>query len=349
MTAGGSPPSGASGPDGRTGSSSSAGAGPGATRSAGTGAGRASCRRLKAQEIALPLVVVLLVAIGTVLKGGIFFSTANLWNVLVQASVAGTVAVGMTFVIATGGIDLAVGSVLAAAAIIGGHYFHAGGAAAVMAGTVLAAVGFGVVSGVAVAWLRIVPFVATLAMLAAARGIAQQISHQTPVALYDLEALTRIGSQRVLGVPIPAVVFLAVVALGHLVLHRTRYGRYVVAVGGNREAARIAGIRVRPIVFSVYVLVGLCTGIAAVLQTGQLASASPVVGLGLELDAIAAVVIGGTSLAGGRCSMIATFFGVITFALIFNLLTLENVESQVQQILRGAIILGAVVIQRRGH
>jgi ribose/xylose/arabinose/galactoside ABC-type transport system permease subunit len=186
-------------------------------------------------------------------------------------------------------------------------------------------------------------------MLAASRGIAHLISHQTPVALYDLDALTRIGSQRVLGIPIPAIVFLVVVALGWLVLNRTRYGRYVIAVGGNREAARIAGIRVRPIVFSVYVVVGLCTGIASVLQTGQLASASPVVGLGLELDAIAAVVIGGTSLAGGRCTMIGTFFGVITFALVFNLLTLENVESQIQQILRGVIILGAVVVQRRGH
>jgi ribose/xylose/arabinose/galactoside ABC-type transport system permease subunit len=321
---------------------------PGASE-AGARSSAAALRAMRVQEIALPLVVVLLVIIGTILKGTIFFSTANLWNVLVQASVAGTVAVGMTFVIATGGIDLAVGSVMAAAAIVGGHYFHGAGSAVFMLGTVLAAVAFGVVNGLAVAGLRIVPFVATLAMLAAARGIAQQISHQTPVQLYDLEALTRIGSQRLLGIPIPAIVFLVVVALGWVLLNRTRYGRYVIAVGGNREAARIAGIRVRPILFSVYVLVGVCTGIASVLQTGQLASASPVVGLGLELDAIAAVVIGGTSLAGGRCTMIGTFFGVLTFALIFNLLTLENVESQVQQILRGVIILGAVAVQRRGH
>ncbi|HEX3481755.1 MAG TPA: ABC transporter permease [Kofleriaceae bacterium] len=306
-------------------------------------------RSARAQEIALPLVVVALIIAGTILKGSVFFSTANLWNVLVQASVAGTIAVGMTFVIATGGIDLAVGSVMAAAAIVGGHYFASAGSAAFMLATVVAAVVLGAINGIAVAWLRIVPFVATLAMFAAARGIAHLISHQTPVALYGLDALTRIGSQRVLGIPIPAIVFLVVVALGWLVLDRTRYGRYVIAVGGNREAARIAGIRVRPIVFSVYAVVGLCTGIASVLQTGQLASASPVVGLGLELDAIAAVVIGGTSLAGGRCTMIGTFFGVITFALVFNLLTLENVESQIQQILRGVIILGAVVVQRRGH
>jgi len=308
-----------------------------------------AARGARAQDIALPLVVVALVIAGAILEGRVFFSTANLWNVLVQASVAGTIAVGMTFVIATGGIDLAVGSVMAAAAIIGGHYVASAGSAAFMLATVVAAVVLGAINGIAVAWLRIVPFVATLAMLAAARGIAHLISHQTPVGLYQLDALTRVGTQRVLGIPIPAIAFLVVVALGWLVLNRTRYGRHVIAVGGNREAARIAGIRVRPIVFSVYVVVGLCTGIASVLQTGQLASASPVVGLGLELDAIAAVVIGGTSLAGGRCTMIGTFFGVITFALVFNLLTLENVESQIQQILRGVIILGAVAVQRRGH
>jgi ribose transport system permease protein len=311
-------------------------------------AGAAALRGARAQEIALPLVVALLVVIGTLLRGTVFFSTANLWNVLVQASVAGTVAIGMTFAIATGGIDLAVGSVLAAAAIIGGTYFH-GSSALFMAGTIGGAIALGAISGLAVSWLRIVPFVATLAMFAAARGIAHTISHQTPVGLYDLEAVTAIGSRRIAGVPIPAIVFLAVLAIGWLVLNRTRYGRYVIAVGGNREAARIAGIRVRPIVFSVYVVVGLCTGIASVLQAGQLASASPVVGLGLELDAISAVVIGGTSLAGGRCTMVGTLFGTLTLALIFNLLTLESVESSIQLILRGVIILGAATLQRREH
>jgi ribose transport system permease protein len=305
--------------------------------------------RARAQDIALPLVVVALVVAGTILEGGVFFSTANLWNVLVQASVAGTIAVGMTFVIATGGIDLAVGSVMAAAAIVGGHYFASAGSVAVMAATVVSAVALGAISGIAVAWLRIVPFVATLAMLAASRGIAHLISHQTPVALYGLDALARIGSQRVLGVPIPAIVFLVVVALGWVVLNRTRYGRYVIAVGGNREAARIAGIRVRPIVFSVYLVVGLCTGIASVLQTGQLASASPVVGVGLELDAIAAVVIGGTALAGGRATIVGTVLGVITFALVFNLLTLMNLSVEIQQITKGGIILAAVLLQRRSN
>jgi ribose transport system permease protein len=306
-----------------------------------------SWKRMRIQEVALPFVVFLLVVVGVALKGDIFFSDDNLWNVLVQASVAGTIAVGMTFVIATGGIDLSVGAVLAASAIIGGHYFHDGGSLWFMFGTMLAAMGFGAINGLAVSWVRIVPFVATLAMLAAARGLAQQISHQTPVPLYDLDLLTKIGSQRIAGVPVPAIVFPIVVVLGWVLLNRTRYGRYVVVVGGNREAARIAGVRVRHILLSVYVLLGFCVGIASILQTGQLASASPVVGNGLELDAIAAVVIGGTSLAGGRSTIVGTFFGVITFALIFNLLTLMNVESAVQQILRGVIILGAVAVQRR--
>ena len=305
-------------------------------------------RGMRVQDAALPVAILLLIAVGMFSKGSIFFSTANLWNLLVQASVSGTIAIGMTFVIATGGIDLGVGSVLAAAAIVGGRYFH-GGSLDFMAGTLLAALVFGAINGVAVAWLRIVPFVATLAMFASARGLAHQITHQTPIGLFDLQNLTKIGSERVFGVPIPAIVFLVVVILGWVLLNRTTYGRYVVAVGGNREAARIAGIRVRLILFSVYVLAGLCTGIAAILQAGQLASASPIVGVGLELDAIAAVVIGGTSLAGGRSSIIGTFFGVITFALIFNLLILNNVESQIQLILRGVILLGAVAVQRRGQ
>jgi ribose transport system permease protein len=305
-------------------------------------------RRIRLDDAALPIAMLVLVVVGTISKGTIFFSNSNLWNLLVQASVSGTIAIGMTFVIATGGIDLGVGSVLAAAAIIGGRYFH-GGSFEFMFGTLLAAVGFGVINGLAVAWLRIVPFVATLAMLASARGIAHQITHQTPIGLLDLPNLTRIGSERPLGVPISALVFLVMVALGWVLLNRTTYGRYVVAVGGNREAARIAGIRVRLILFSVYVLAGLFTGIASILQMGQLASASPIVAVGVELDAIAAVVIGGTSLAGGRSTIVGTFFGVITFALIFNLLILNNVESSIQLILRGVILLGAVAVQRRGQ
>jgi ribose transport system permease protein len=135
--------------------------------------------------------------------------------------------------------------------------------------------------------------------------------------------------------------------IGWVVLNRTVYGRHVIAVGGNREAARISGIRVDRIIFSVYAISGLCTGIAAVLLSGRLASASPVSGSLLELDAIAAVVIGGTSLAGGKGTIVGTVLGVVTFALIFNLLNLLSLPVEIQQIVKGVIIVLAVALQRR--
>ena len=205
----------------------------------------------------------------------------------------------------------------------------------------------GLVNGIAIAWGRIVPFIATLAMLTIARGLALWMSDKTPISLTLLDTVRSLGQDEVLGVPIPAVVFLIVTVVGWIVLNRTIYGRHVVAVGGNREAARIAGIRPNRVVCSVYVLSGLCVGIAAVLLSGRLGSASPVAGSLLELDAIAAVVIGGTSLAGGRATIIGTFLGVVTFAFIFNLLNLLEMPAEIQQLTKGVIILGAAAIQRR--
>ena len=309
-------------------------------------------KRMKIQEYALPAVVIALFIVGSILKPDTFPTQNNLLNVLTQASVTGIIAIGMTFVIATAGIDLSVGSILAVSAIVGGQFVD-DGSTTFIAVTLLAGLCFGAFNGILIARLRIVAFIVTLAMMGIARGISLQLSGQTPITLFKLTTVTDIGSERFLavgsflGIPIPAVFFIAVSILGWVLLNRTRWGRYVVAVGGNREAARIAGIRVRQIIFSVYALIGLLTGLAAVLQSGRLASASPVVGTGYELDAIAAVVVGGTSLSGGRASMVGTVFGVITFALVFNLLTLLNLSSNYQQIVKGAIILAAVAVQRR--
>jgi ribose transport system permease protein len=184
-------------------------------------------------------------------------------------------------------------------------------------------------------------------MFTMARGIALWLSDKTPVSVFDLEAVRWFGNGEIVGIPSAVLIFLAVTGLAWVLLNRTRYGRYVVAVGGNREAARIAGVNVPRIVFSVYVLSGICVAIAAILVTGRLASASPLIGNLSELDAIAAVVIGGTALSGGRASIIGTFLGVITFALIFNLLTLMDLAIEIQQITKGVIILAAVLIQRR--
>jgi ribose transport system permease protein len=298
------------------------------------------------QEYALVGVVLLLVVAGAILESDDFLTSDNLLNVLRQASIVGVLAIGMTFVIATAGIDLSVGSMVAAAAIAGGQFVDDGSVV-----FILGALGMGILLGGinagAIAYGRVPPFMATLAMLLAARGIALWMSDKTPVSIFNLEAVRWFGNGEVIGIPSSAVVFLAITAFGWILLNRTRYGRYVVAVGGNREAARIAGVKVRPIIFSVYVLSGICVAIAAVMLTGRLASASPLVGNLYELDAIAAVVIGGTSLAGGRATIVGTFLGVITFALIFNLLTLMGLAVEIQQITKGAIILAAVLIQRR--
>ncbi len=298
------------------------------------------------QEYTLVGVVLLLLVVGAILEPDAFLTSDNMLNVLRQASVVGVIAIGMTFVIATSGIDLSVGSMVAAASVAGGQLADSGSLM-----FVLGALGMGVLLGGinagAIAYGKVVPFIATLAMFTMARGLALWMSDKQPVSIFDLEFVRWFGNGEVLGIPSAAVVFLAVTVIAWILLNRTPYGRYVVAVGGNREAARIAGVPVRRIVFSVYVISGLCVGIAAILLSGRLASASPIVGNLYELDAIAAVVIGGTALAGGRATIVGTFLGVITFALIFNLLTLMDLATEIQQVTKGLIILAAVLIQRR--
>ncbi len=318
-----------------------------APQSGGSGSFSLGVGRSQLQEYALVGVIALLLVVGAILEPGTFLTSDNMLNVLRQASVVGVLAIGMTFVIATGGIDLSVGSMVAAAAVAGGQLAESGSMA-----FLLGALGMGVLLGGinagAIAYGKVVPFIATLAMFTMARGIALWMSDKQPVSIFQLDAVRWFGNGEVLGIPSAAIVFVAVTGIAWVLLNRTRYGRYVVAVGGNREAARIAGINVPRIVFSVYVLSGICVAIAAILVSGRLSSASPIVGNLYELDAIAAVVIGGTALAGGRATIVGTFLGVITFALIFNLLTLMDLPVEIQQVTKGLIILAAVLIQRRG-
>ena len=302
--------------------------------------------RMQLQEYALVGVVALILIVGAILEPDAFLTSDNMLNVLRQASVVGVLAIGMTFVIATGGIDLSVGSMVAAAAVAGGQLADSGSVAFVL-GALAMGVLLGGINAGAIAYGRVVPFIATLAMFTMARGLALWMSDKTPVSLFRLDGVRWFGNGEVIGIPSAVIVFLAVTALAWVLLNRTRYGRYVVAVGGNREAARIAGVKVRWIVFSVYVLSGVCVAIAAILVSGRLASASPIIGTLYELDAIAAVVIGGSALAGGRATIVGTFLGVVTFALIFNLLTLMDLAVEIQQITKGLIILAAVLIQRR--
>jgi ribose transport system permease protein len=302
--------------------------------------------RLQLQEYALVGVVGLILIVGAILEPDTFLTSDNMLNVLRQASVVGVLAIGMTFVIATGGIDLSVGSMVAAAAVAGGQLADSGSVAFVL-GALAMGILLGGINASAIAFGRVVPFIATLAMFTMARGLALWLSDKTPVSLFTLDGVRWFGNGEVIGIPSAAIVFLAVTAFAWVLLNRTRYGRYVVATGGNREAARIAGVKVPWIVFSVYVISGICVAIAAILVSGRLASSSPIIGNLYELDAIAAVVIGGSALQGGRATIVGTFLGVITFALIFNLLTLMDLAVEIQQITKGLIILAAVLVQRK--
>ena len=298
------------------------------------------------QEYALVGVVIVLLIAGAVLEPDVFPTSDNILNVLRQSSVIGVLAIGMTFVIATAGIDLSVGSMVAAAAVLGGQFADSGSVA-----FLLGALGMGVLLGGVnaglIAYGRVVPFIATLAMFAMARGLALWISDKTPITIFDLEGVRWFGTGEVVGIPSAVIVFLAVAVGAWILLNRTSYGRHVVAVGGNREAARIAGVKVSRIVFSVYIISGLCAGLAAILVSGRLSSASPVIGNLYELDAIAAVVIGGTALSGGRATIVGTVLGVLTFALIFNLMTLMDLAVEIQLITKGVIIVAAVLLQRK--
>ena len=312
---------------------------------------------LQFQEYALALVVVALFVTGAILKPDTFPTWDNVRNMLTQASIIGVLAVGMTFVIATSGIDLSVGSMVAAAGVFGGILVDPSGTTLVF---VLGAIGFavllGTINATAITFGRVVPFIATLAMLSIARGLSLLLNDKLPVGLLELNggsygdpaafSLLWFGTGKILGIPVSVWIFLGIVVGGWVLLNRTRFGRYVVAVGGNREAARIAGVPVRKVIFSVYVLSGLMAGIATVLLCARLGSASPVSGNLYELDAIGAVVIGGTSLAGGRATMVGTFLGVLTFALIFSLMTQLDLSTEIQQVTKGAIVLGAVLLQR---
>jgi ribose transport system permease protein len=326
------------------------------TAEAATGT-RSRLRGLELQEYALGLVVVALFVTGAILKPDSFPTWDNIRNMLTQASVIGVLAIGMTFVIATSGIDLSVGSMVAAAGVFGGILVDPEGSSLVFIfGTLAFATLLGSINAVSVAYGRVVPFIATLAMFSVARGVALLLNDKLPVGLLDLNggsfgdpaafSLLWFGTGRLLGIPVSVYVFLLITIGGWILLNRTRYGRYVVAVGGNREAARIAGVPVRKVIFSVYVLTGVLAGVAAILLCARLGSASPVSGNLYELDAIGAVVIGGTSLAGGRATIVGTFLGVLTFALIFSLMTQLNLSTEVQQVTKGAIVLGAVLLQR---
>ncbi|MFB7650752.1 MULTISPECIES: ABC transporter permease [unclassified Streptomyces] len=294
-------------------------------------------------------VLAVLVLIGGITQPDAFLDTRNLQLVLTQASVIGVVTVGMTFVIMSGGIDLSVGAIVALSSVwattVATQDF---GFAGILFTAVVVGVGCGLVNGVLIAYGTMVPFIATLAMLASARGLALQITDgRTQVVTVPSVLDLAERDWYVLGIPPLVLVFAAVTVIGWLVLNRTTFGRRTVAVGGNPEAARLAGIDVRRQRLYIYLLSGLCCGIAAFLLIALAGSGQNTNGNLYELDAIAAAIIGGTLLSGGRGTIVGSVLGVLIFTTITNIFALNNLQTDVQQIAKGAIIVAAVLVQRR--
>ena len=273
-----------------------------------------------------------------------FLTTANLLSILLASSLIGTVAVGTTFVIITGGIDLSTGSVVALAGVVCGLALQAGWG--VMA-SMLAGIGLGALCGAfnafAVTALNMTPFIATLAVLAMARGLAFIVTGGNTLFGFP-DAFDDIGGGNIGPVPIAALISLGVFGVAWVVLARTVFGAEVYAVGGNREAARLAGIPVTRTLALVYIVAGALSGLGGVVLVGRLDSAQPIAAVGLELNAIAAVVIGGASLFGGKGSMLGTLLGVLIIGLINNGLTLWNVQPFWVQFIQGAVIFVAVLV-----
>ncbi|PRH78893.1 ABC transporter [Streptomyces solincola] len=305
--------------------------------------------RADVRNLSLLAVLAVLVAVGGFTRPEQFLDTANLQLVLTQASVIGVVTVGMTFVITSGGIDLSVGAIVALASVWATTLAtQEYGFAGILFTAVVVGLGCGLVNGLLIAYGGMVPFIATLAMLASARGLALQITEgRTQIVTVDAVLDLGVPDAYVLGIPPLVLVFAAVTAVGWLLLNRTVFGRRTVAVGGNPEAARLAGIDVRRQRLYLYLLSGLCCGIAAFLLIVLAGSGQNTNGNLYELDAIAAAIIGGTLLSGGRGTITGSVLGVLVFTTITNIFALNNLQSDVQQIAKGAIIVAAVLVQHR--
>ena len=299
----------------------------------------------------LVVALLLLCAIGMITAPDRFGSTANATNILSVAAVAGVLSIGQTFVIIGGGIDLSIGSVVGLCSVWCTTVATQNVAAsstwwfmvfvALLVGTIA-----GLVNGLLIAYGPIVPFIMTLATMTGAKGLAEVISGKKTQVVQD-PSLQQFFNGHVLGVSSQVIVFALIAVVAFILLNRTTFGRRTYAVGGNAEAARLAGISVRRHSVLLYVLMGFCAGLAAVLVTARTTAGSSNLGIGYELDAIAAVVIGGTLLTGGRGTIVGTVIGVLIFSTLNNVFTLNNLDTSTQAVAKGAIIVIAVLLQQR--
>ncbi|RTH97504.1 ribose ABC transporter permease [Thermus scotoductus] len=275
-----------------------------------------------------------------------FLAPSNLLNILRQVSINAVLALGMTVVILKGGIDLSVGSLLALAGAMAAGLAVAGLSPVLAMGLGIGvAIALGILQGLLVAYAGLPPFIVTLAGLTAFRGLTLVYTDGRPITGLP-EPFLFLGNGTVLGIPVPVMAMLLFLLLTHFLLRYTAWGRYLYAIGGNEEAARLSGVPVAPIKVFAYAYSGLAAGLAALVLTGRLNSAQPTAGTGFELDAIAAAVVGGTSLAGGRGTAWGTFLGALIIGVLNNGMNLLNVSAFYQLIAKGVVIVLALLVDR---
>ena len=294
-------------------------------------------------QYALGILAALLV-IATITRGSIFWGATNMTNLLLQMSIIGVVVLAQLIVVLTGGIDISVGSALGLAAVVAAGLF---GGPSVLLGLLVALVIGGIIgatNGWLVAFRGLEPFIVTLGMLALARGLVYAYGSGIPITPGAAATYANLGQTTIVGIPLLALVWLAAVALIAFLLYRTVWGRRVYAIGSNKEAARSSGIPVTATLWSVYILAGLLVGLGGWMFLCRFASGTPSAGNLMELEAIAAVVIGGARLSGGHGKVFGAVVGTVIFAVIANLLSLLNISTFLQDAFRGALILVAVTL-----
>lgn len=296
-----------------------------------------------------PLLALLLIVVVITILEPSFMTTTNVLNVLRQVSISALIAFGMTFIILTGGIDLSVGSTLALTGAIAASMLASGmDPVFVMLVTLLLGAVLGMINGVIIAKGKVAPFIATLATMTIYRGLTLVYTDGSPISgLGDSITFQMVGKGYFFGIPVPVLTMLIAFFALWFILHKTTFGRRVYAVGGNENASRLSGINTDRVKIMVYSLTGMLAALSAIILTSRLNSAQPTAGTSYELDAIAAVVLGGTSLTGGKGWIFGTLVGALIIGVLNNGLNLIGVSSFFQQVVKGVVILIAVLIDRK--
>jgi ribose transport system permease protein len=296
------------------------------------------------RELGLPIIVFAMVVFFSI-NSNVFLSSPNFRNIGVSAAALAAVSFGQTFAILTAGLDLSVGAIVALVSIVGALVMRDHGVVAGVAASLAAGAAVGLVNGVVITRFKVFPFIATLAMMSIVSGLALSLSGGVAVTGVP-ETFSSLAYARAFGVPIPVLVAVEVLAVCIAVLRYTRLGRRIYAIGGNEEAARLSGISIGTIKVAAYVLSGVCAAVGSLILTARVASGQPSLGATLPLESVAAVVLGGVSLFGGRGSVVGVAFGVLFISILSNGLNLLNVPSYTQMMVVGGALILAVSVDQ---